>query len=75
MELSAGGASVLEIARAGNTGTVALRTGIGGPRSLPLPPPDRRELLAGELELRGHDTAFERALVRATGFAERAATP
>ncbi len=75
VELSAGGASVLEIARAGNAGTVALRTGIGGPRSLPLPPPDRRELLAGELELRGRDTAFERALVRATGFAERAATP
>ena len=74
VELATGGARVLEITRSGSPGTVALQTTLGGPRSLPLPPPDRRELLAGELELRGRDKAFERALARATGCAEQAAT-
>ena len=69
VELSTGGACVMELAREDGPQTVTLRTAIGGPRSLPLPPPDRRELLAGELELRGHDRPLERAIAHATAFA------
>lgn len=74
VELSTGGDCVMEIARGGSPGTVTLRSALGGPRSLPLPPPERRELLAGELELRGHDRAFERALARAARYAEQTPT-
>ena len=56
---------VLELAREDGPSTVTMRTAIGGPRSLPIPPTNRTELLAGELELRGHDKPFERALNRA----------
>lgn len=68
--LSSRGSSVLEISRGDGIGTVALRTGAGGWRSLPLPPPERRALLAGELELRGRDRAFEQALTRAARFVD-----
>jgi glucose-6-phosphate dehydrogenase assembly protein OpcA len=73
VELSTGRDCLLEIARGGSPETVTVQTALGGPRSLPLPPPERRELLAGELELRGRDPAFEHALARASGFAEHAA--
>lgn len=69
VELSTGGTCVLELTHEGGPGTVTLRTAIGGPRCLPLPPPKRRELLAGELELRGRDQPFERAIAHATTFA------
>ena len=72
VELSAGGTCVLELTRAHGPGTVTLRTAIGVPRSLPLPPPNRRELLAGELELRGRDQPFERAIAHARRFATSA---
>jgi len=59
------GTCVVELVRDDADHHVTLRTVAGGPRSLPLPPPNRRELLAGELELRGHDRPLERALVNA----------
>jgi hypothetical protein len=34
-----------------------------------VPPPDRRELLAGELEFSGRDQPLERAIARAMAFA------
>jgi glucose-6-phosphate dehydrogenase assembly protein OpcA len=55
----------LELARGEGPATITLRSAIGGPRTLPLPKPNRTELLAGELELRGHDPQLERALVHA----------
>jgi glucose-6-phosphate dehydrogenase assembly protein OpcA len=69
VELSAGGERVLELTCEGGPGTVTLRTALGGPRSLPLPAPERRQLLAGELELRGRDQPFERAIVHAAKLA------
>jgi glucose-6-phosphate dehydrogenase assembly protein OpcA len=69
VDLSADGACVLGLAREGGSGTVTLRTAAGGPRSLPVPPPDRRELLAGELEFSGRDRPLERAIARAMAFA------
>jgi glucose-6-phosphate dehydrogenase assembly protein OpcA len=75
VELSAGGTRVLEITRDDSPSTVTLRTAAGGTRSLPLPPPERRELLAGELELRGRDRAFEAALARATRVAAAMRSP
>ena len=56
------GGCLVELVRDDAGHSVTLRTAAGGPRSLPLPPPNRRELLAGELELRGHDRPLERAL-------------
>ena len=62
------GGCVVELVRDDADHSVTLRTAAGGPRSLPLPPPNRRELLAGELELRGHDRPLERALAKAVRF-------
>ncbi len=65
VKIDARGECVMELARGDGPHAVMLRTAAGGPRSLPLPSPHRRELLAGELELRGHDRPLERALVNA----------
>ncbi len=62
------GTCVVELVRDDADNHVTLRTAAGGPRSLPLPPPNRRELLAGELELRGHDRPLEHALAKAVRF-------
>lgn len=63
--LHATGRCVLELTRDDGPSTVTMKTAVGGPRCLPMPRTDRTELLAGELELRGHDRQLERALVRA----------
>jgi glucose-6-phosphate dehydrogenase assembly protein OpcA len=68
VEIDAQGACVVELVRDDGDHHVTLRTACGGPRSLPLPPPNRRELLAGELELRGHDRPLEHALAKAVRF-------
>lgn len=60
---------VLELARDDGPSTVTMRTTIGGARSLPIPPTHRTELLAGELDLRGHDRPLERALTHACALA------
>ena len=65
VKIDAQGTCVVELVRDDADNHVTLRTAAGGPRSLPLPPPNRRELLAGELELRGHDHPLERALAKA----------
>jgi glucose-6-phosphate dehydrogenase assembly protein OpcA len=65
VELDAAGSSVLELARDDGPSTVTMKTAVGGPRCLPMPQTSRTELLAGELELRGHDRQLERALIRA----------
>ncbi len=62
---------VLELTREDRPSTVTMRTAIGGPRVLPIPPTNRTELLAGELEIRGHDKPFERALNRACALLTR----
>ena len=62
VRLEAGGTCVVELTLDPGSRTTTLATAIGGPRTIPMPAPDRRELLAGELELRGHDRTFERAL-------------
>ncbi len=63
--LTAGHDCVLELARDDGPSTVTMRTTVGGARCLPMPPTNRTELLAGELELRGRDLPLERALTRA----------
>jgi glucose-6-phosphate dehydrogenase assembly protein OpcA len=68
VKIDAHGACVVELVRDDADNHVTLRTAGGGPRSLPLPPPNRRELLAGELELRGHDRPLEHALAKAVRF-------
>ena len=55
----------VELVRDAGPTSVTLRTATGGARTLPLPPPNRTQLLAGELELRGHDRPLERALANA----------
>lgn len=69
------GGCVLELTRDDGPSTVTMKTAVGGPRCLPMPHTDRTELLAGELDLRGHDRQLERALVRAQALAETAVTP
>lgn len=68
VKIDAQGACVVELVRDDGDHHVTLRTAGGGPRSLPLPPPNRRELLTGELELRGHDRPLEHALAKAVRF-------
>lgn len=69
VRLDANGSCALELACGDGPATVTVRTAAGGARCVPLVPPGRRDLLAGELEHRGRDLALERALTRALEFA------
>jgi glucose-6-phosphate dehydrogenase assembly protein OpcA len=64
VDVTVDGVPIVSLRRDG-ANTVSLTCPQCAPRSLPLVTADRRALIAGELELRGHDPVFERAVVRA----------
>ena len=72
-DLQGPGGRRLHVAR--DQGQAGATVTVGAPgeppreRTLPLPAPDRIELLAGELEIRAHDRTFERAVDAAGGLA------
>ncbi len=70
VEIFDGHSLLIELRRDGPT-TVLLTCPACRQRSLPLVVAKRRELIAGELELRGRDASFERALTCATTFSAR----
>lgn len=64
VEIAVDAVATLSLERDG-ANTVSLTCPQCAPRSLPLVAADRRALISGELELRGRDPVFERAVVHA----------